>query len=146
MTSRFSNAAPTLGYQLNAPDYRTKQQTQEIYDSLKNVQDPAYDAITKSNLHQVDDIFNQPINSLQKVKNEVKAKLPQLSHEEQQEVVTYWNSAAGFFDNVIDWVKTQMHCILDWICEGFRIVKDCVLGAFELAYKAVKGVFNWIFG
>jgi phage-related protein len=135
---------PILVIVLNAPDFTTQNQVQRLNNILQSAKNPVSDAITQKNMGRVDNIFGSVVQNVQNMNHEVRERFPSLSHREQEQVISFWEKAAGYFNNVIDWTRGQMHRIVDWICDGIKIVKDCVFKAFDLAGKAIKGAFNWI--
>jgi gas vesicle protein len=131
---------------LTAPDNTTQNQVTQINNSLQSVKDQSYNAVTQANQNEIDDIFNTPIQTLQNTKAEVKSKIATLSLPKQQEVISFWRSAAGYFDNVINWIKRQLNRIIGWLREGLKYIKDCVYGAFNLAQSSAKKAFHWLLG
>ena len=64
-----------------------------------------------------------------------------MTSQQQEIVVLFWEEDYNFLINVIEWIRDVFNTIADKIRQGWHLVREVVTGLFSEVYALIKSVF-----
>ena len=107
---------------------------------LEQTSDPR---ATERNERKLREYFTNMRKKLNNPEEHAVQELRTMTHEQQRDVLTFWESASQFFSDVLDWLKEMFMAVCKKIRQCFRVVKSAIVNIFRQAKEMIRSFIDF---